>query len=520
MRASLLCLPLLMASFNAAPAQEAHVTDRPNIIMVFTDDHAWQAVSAYSDHLIQTPNLDRIAQEGMRFDRALVPNPLCGPSRASVLTGKYSHKNGFYRNATRPFDGSQWTFPQALQEAGYQTALIGKWHLGDEQAPQGFHHSSVLIGQGPYYNPRFLVDPVGDGNRHEETVTGYTTDIVTDKALEWLVERRESGDERPFLLMVQHKAPHRAWDPAPRHLNAFDDVTIPEPPTLFSDYRSMPRAARLADMRIGETLVARDLKLMDIPGLTDEQRTAWDAYYKPRNAAMREAMLDGDDLVRWKYQRYIKDYLRCILAVDENMGRLLDFIEEEGMRDNTVVVYASDQGFFLGEKGWFDKRWIYEESMRTPLLVRWPGQVEPGTVTKDIVSVIDLAPTFLEMAGVPAPEDVQGQSFVPLLRGERPEDWRESFYFHYYEYPGWHAVRKHYGVVDERYKLAYFYEMDMQEWLLIDRVADPDEQGNFYGYPEYAEVQARLTAELAQLREELEVPDPDPPESYPIGEPY
>jgi arylsulfatase A-like enzyme len=521
MRTSLLALPLLLASSAPMAAQEPAKPERPNILLIFTDDHAWQAVSAYSDHLMQTPNLDRIADEGIRFDRALVPNPISGPSRACVLTGKYSHKNGYYRNATRqPFDGSQWTFPKSLQAAGYETALIGKWHLGDQQAPQGFHYSAVLIGQGPYYNPRILVDPNGDGNRHEETVTGYTTDIVTDWALEWLDERQKSGDERPFLLMLQHKAPHRAWDPAPRHLADFEDVTYPEPPTLFSNHEGMPRAARQADMRISETLVDRDLKLMDIPGLTDEQRAVWDAYYKPRNAAFKEMNLTGDDLVRWKYQRYIRDYLKCVLAVDENVGRVLDYLDETGLSDNTVVVYASDQGFFLGEHGWFDKRWIYEESLRTPMLMRWPGHIEPGSSTDEIVSVIDIAPTFLEMAGAPVPEDVQGRSFVPLLTGETPEDWRDSFYFHYYEYPGWHAVRKHYGVVEKRYKLAYFYEMDMQTWLLIDRIADPSEQTNFYGRPEYAQVTERLKAELERLRAELEVPDPDPPESYPIGEPF
>jgi len=308
--------------------------------------------------------------------------------------------------------------------------------------------------------------------------------------------------------------------PALRHLDEFENETIPEPETLFDDYEDRPRAVRLQDMTIEHTMVARDLKLEEMPFLNDEQRAQWNAVYEPRNEAFREADLKGDDLTRWKYQRYIKDYLRCIRGVDENVGRLLDYLDESGLAENTIVIYCSDQGFFLGEHGWFDKRWIDEESLRTPLLVRWPGHTKPGTVSRDLVSVIDFAPTFCDLAGVPADEGVHGRSLVPVLNGNTPEDWRDVFYYHYYEYPGWHAVRKHYGVADGRYKLVYFYEMDMNEWHLVDLEADPHELRNFYNDPAYADVQARLHVALDDVRVELNVPDPDPQESFPIREPF
>lgn len=511
-----LSLPVLTAfTLLAASASAAK---QPNIVWIFSDDHAWQAVSAYSGDLIDTPNIDRIAREGMLFQRCLVPNPICGPSRASVLTGKYSHGNGLYRNGSGDFDGTQWTFPQALQGAGYQTALIGKWHLGEATAPTGFDYSNVLIGQGPYYNPKMLTDTDGDGTREEVQHHGYTTDLLTDMAIDWIGGRKDA--EKPFMLMMQHKAPHRPWMPAPRHFDALENVTIPEPPTLFANYDGMPRAARLADMTIAHTMTARDLKLEAMPGLDDEQRAVWDAAYGPRNAAFRAAKLTGDDLTRWKYQRYIKDYLRCVMAVDESVGRVLDYLEANGLAENTMVVYASDQGFYLGENGWFDKRWIYDVSMRTPFLVRWPGHIAPGSECRDLVSVIDVAPTLCEVAGAPIPAGTHGRSMVPLMEGTTPEDWRKSFYFHYYEYPGWHAVRKHYGVVEDRYKLVHFYEEDMREWQLVDTVADPLEQKNFHDDPAYAEIAAGLHAELDRLRAELAIPEVDPPETYPEGDPY
>jgi arylsulfatase A-like enzyme len=458
-------------------------------------------------NLIQTPNIDRLAKDGMIFHRCLVPNSICGPSRATVLTGKYSHKNGFYNNSRRQFDGSQTTFPKLLQAAGYQTALIGKWHLGSD--PTGFDHWDILPGQGAYYNPPMIRN--GERIKRE----GYTTDIITDLSLEWLKKRDPS---KPFLLMSQHKAPHRAWEPAPRHLGHDGDRKYPEPTTLFDDFSERGEAERKQDMSIEKTMTDNDLKLVEWRNLTPGQQESWKSHYEPRNTAFREASLEGKDLIRWKYNRYMHDYLGCVKAVDENVGRLLDYLDESGLATNTIVVYSSDQGFYLGEHGWFDKRWIFEESLRTPLLIRWPGVVKPGSENRSIVSVLDFAQTFLAAAGVTAPADMQGASLVPLLRGQSPENWRTNFYYHYYEYPGWHSVRKHYGVVTDRYKLVHFYGPDVEPyWELFDLQNDPNEKKSFYGHADYAETQRDLHAELRRLRAELDVPAEDPPESFTSG---
>ena len=502
--------------WGAKPARAASGR-RPNILFIFCDDHAYQAISAYQEvsayhlKLNETPSIDRLAREGMRFDNCFVTNSICGPSRAVIQTGKYSHLNGFFCNGDK-FDGHQQTFPKLLQKAGYQTAIIGKWHLGTHMAPQGYDYSEVLIGQGPYYNPPMLRDANGDGQRERVKYVGYTTDIITDLALNWLQKKRDPN--KPFLLMVQHKAPHRNWQPGPKYLHLYDDVTIPEPDTLFDDYSGRGTPAKTQDMTIARTMTPFDLKLTPPRNLTPEQLRIWNAAYEPKNEAFRKANLQGKDLVRWKYQRYMKDYLRCIASVDENVGRLLDYLDRTGLAENTVVIYSSDQGFFLGEHGWFDKRWIYEESLRTPLLVRWPRVVQAGSVNKDIVSNLDFAETFLDLAGVPIPSDMQGRSLVPLLKGQTPGDWRKSLYYHYYEFPGSHHVRRHYGVVDGRYKLIHFYEPDVNEWELYDLQSDPKELRSVYGEPEYASVQKRLRAELVRLRKELKVPDPDPPQSY------
>jgi len=509
----LLCLSALgivTAVFAWSPVAAA-APPRPNILFIYCDDHAYQAISAYQEvsayglNLNQTPNIDRLADEGMRFDNCFVTNSICGPCRAVIQTGKYSHLNGFYCNGDR-FDGHQQTFPKLLQAAGYQTAVVGKWHLGTHMAPQGFDYAEVLKGQGPYYNPPMLKN--GQPTKH----IGYTTDIITDLALRWLKEEREPN--RPFMLMYQHKAPHRNWQPGPEHLTTYDDVTIPEPDTLFDDYEGRGTPAKTQDMTIAHTMNASDLKLNPPRNLTDEQRARWNAAYEPKNRKFREANLQGKELVRWKYQRYMKDYLRCIASVDDNVGRVLDWLDETGLAENTVVIYSSDQGFYLGEHGWFDKRWIYEESLRTPLLVRWPGVVAPASTNQTIVSNLDLAETFLDIAGVAVPGDMQGRSFVPLLKGTPPDDWREVFYYHYYEFPGAHSVRRHYGVADGRYKLIRFYEPDVDEWELYDLKSDPRELTSVYGSPEYAEVQARLEGQLKRLRKELKVPEPDPPASY------
>lgn len=483
----------------------AHAATRPNIVFIFSDDHAYQAISAYGEgrKLIQTPNIDRIGKEGMRFDRCLVTNSICGPSRAAILTGKYSHLNGFYNNSNSRFDGSQTTFPKLSQASGYQTAIVGKWHL--ESDPTGFDFWQILPGQGIYYNPPM--------NRNGERIktTGYVTDIVTDESLKWLQNRDKN---KPFLLMCQQKAPHREWAPALRDLNFDNDRKYPEPPTLFDDYNGRGIAERDQDMTIEKTMNNVDMKLRAPGSLTPEQKKEWDAYYEPRNEAFRKANLSGKDLVRWKYQRYMHDYLACIKGVDDNVGRLLKYLDDEGLTQNTIVVYASDQGFYLGEHGWFDKRWIFEESVRTPLLVRWPGVTKAGRVSKDLVSNLDFGETLLEAAGVPVPSEMQGRSFIPILRGKTPHDWRKAFYYHYYEFPDPHRVRPHYGVVTDRYKLVHFYGTSDAYWELFDLKTDPHELRSVYGQPKYAKVQKNLLGELTRLRTELKVPENDPPRVF------
>ena len=473
----------------------------PNILFIFTDDHSANAISAYGSVINDTPNIDRLAREGMLFENCFVTNSICAPSRATILTGKYSHLNGQLTNAER-FDGSQQTFPKLLQEAGYETAMIGKWHL--RSAPTGFEYWRVLIGQGPYYNPpiRTATDTV--------QYTGYTTDIITDLALEWL--RNERDAEKPFMLMYQHKAPHRRWDPGPDHLTMYDGETIPEPPTLFDDYSGRTSAARTQNMQISENLSARDLKIIPPPELTPEQLEVWNAAYGPKNEEIRANPLTGDDLVRWKYQRYIKDYLRAVASVDDNIGRILGYLEDEGLSENTIVIYNSDQGWYLGEHGWYDKRWMYEESLRTPFIVRWPGHIPAGSRNDDFVSNLDFAATFLDLAGAPIPEDLQGKSIKPLFLGETPENWRTSHYYQYYEYPGSHCVQRHYGVRTDRYKLIYFYMVD--EWELFDLESDPHELNSVYEDPEYADIVSELNTELNRLRSHYDVTE----DTRPSGE--
>ena len=478
---------------TACSAGESHL---PNILFVFTDDHAAHAISAYGSQINETPNIDRLAAEGMLFRNAFVTNSICAPSRATVLTGQYGHLNGVptNREALHP---TTLTFPKLLREAGYQTAIVGKWHL--KERPAGFDHYEVLRGQGPYYNPTlFTPDDSVD-------YTGYTTDIITDRALEWLRNARDAS--RPFLLMYQHKAPHRRWDPGPDHLTTYDDVTVPEPETLFDDYGGRTTAALEQEMTIAHHLDARDLKFVAPPELTAEQLETWNAAYQPKNDAFQASGPTGDDLVRWKYQRYIKDYLRTIASVDDNLGRVLDYLDESGLAENTVVVYTSDQGFYLGDHGWFDKRWMYEESLRTPLLVRWPGVVAPGSINEDLVQNLDFAETLLDVAGAAVPAEMQGRSLVPLLRGGTPADWRDAIYYQYFEYPGWHMVRRHYGVRTQQYKLVHYYEIG--EWELFDLHADPRELRSVYDDASYADVVARLETRLGELREQYAVPEED-----------
>lgn len=495
----LLASQFLMFTLHAAAA------NRPNIVFIFSDDHAYQAISAYNDprKLIETPNIDRIAKEGMRLDRCLVTNSICGPSRASVLTGKYSHKNGFYNNSNSKFDGSQVTAPKLLQGAGYQTAVIGKWHLISD--PTGFDFWQILPGQGVYYNPPMI--------RNGERIKGdgYVTDIITDASLDWLKQRDKS---KPFLLMCQHKAPHREWEPALRHLNHDNDRKYEEPSTLFDDYAGRGIAERDQDMTLAKTITPRDMKLVPLAQLTPDQKKEWDAYYGPRNEAFVKANLSGHELTSWRYQRYMHDYLGCIKAVDESVGRVLKYLDDEGLADNTIVIYSADQGFFLGEHGWFDKRWIFEESLRAPLLVRWPGVTKPGSTTRDIVSNLDFAETFLDAAGIPIPAEMQGRSIRAVLAGRTPADWRKAFYYQYYEYPQPHHVRPHYGVITDRYKLVQFYGTGEDYTELFDLKDDPRELMSVFGDPAHAAVQKELQSELVRLRKELQVPEQDSQEAF------
>ncbi len=499
---TVLSLVVLAALTHVITAAEGK---RPNIVIFFSDDHTTQAVSAYNEKrkLLQTPEIDRIANEGMRFDRCLVTNSICGPSRATTITGTYSHINGQYNNSNSKFDGDQVTFPKLLQAAGYQTAMIGKWHISS--LPQGFDFWQILPGQGAYYNPDFI--KMGE----KVKVEGYCSDIIGDLSLEWLDKRDKN---KPFLLMSQHKAPHREWEPALRHLGFDNDRVYSEPETLFDNYSGRGIAEKDQDMSIDVTMTERDVKLIAPKRLTTEQKEKWDAYYEPRNAKMRAANLKGKELIRWKYQRYMHDYLACVKGVDENVGRVMKKLEDEGLLENTLVIYCSDQGFFLGEHGWFDKRWIFEESLRTPFVVRWPGVIKPGSVNNQLVSLLDVAQTMCDVAGVPAHERMQGRSLMPIFKGENPTDWRQSFYYHYYEYPSPHKVRPHEGVVTERYKLVKFYGTGEDYMELFDTLTDPQEMKSVYGDPAYAEAQQHLTAELVRLRKELKVPDETPMEAH------
>ncbi len=473
---------------------------RPNILFIMSDDHGYQAVSAYGYGLNHTPNIDRIAAEGAIFTRATVTNSICAPSRAVLLTGKHSFINGKVDNV-QPFNWDQPNFPKLLQANGYQTAMIGKIHL--DGLPQGFDYSMVLPGQGEYYNPDFLV------NGERQHFEGYVTDITTEYALKWLDEMRDK--DKPFCLLYHQKAPHRNWKPAEKYLNLFDDKEFEPPATFFDDYSGRGTAAHEQEMKIdGEAMWGHDFKLLVAPNgdstnfvnqlkrFTPEQREKWLAAYTPKNEAMKAANLTGKDLAIWKFNRYIKDYLRTVQSVDDGVGEVLDYLDQHGLAENTIVVYTSDQGFYLGEHGWFDKRFMYEESFRTPLLMRYPKEIKAGTEISSLVQNLDFAPTLLDYAGVEAPVEMQGESFRDLVSGATDE-WRDAVYYTYYEYPSVHMVKRHYGVATDRYKLMHFY-YDIDEWELYDLVEDPNELKNVYDDPAYSTVQAMMHEKLDSLR--------------------
>ena len=473
-----------------SPAQAKD--QRPNILFVFTDDHAPHAIGAYNGWLKSvnpTPNIDRLARGGMLFEKSFCSNSICGPSRAVIMTGKHSHKNGFMNNGNS-FDWNQQIFPKLLQKAGYQTAIYGKSHLKGQ--PQGFDDWAVLPGQGLYYNPDMIFP---NGRRR---IDGYCTDVVTDLAVEWLTKKRQDG--QPFMMMVQHKAPHRNWMPALRHLHLYDDIEIPEPATLFDKWEDNAPPARHQELEIDRHMDLNYDLFVDLtpdynqPASQKRQdRSAWNnmkrmspaqleqwrAAYAPKDAEFHKAKLSGKALVRWKFQRYAKNYLRCVKGVDESVGRLRATLKDLGLADNTIVIYCSDQGFYIGDHGWYDKRWMYEESLMMPFIVNWPGVTKPGSRDTHLIQNLDYAETFLDIAGAKIPADMQGSSLVPLLRGQTPKDWRTSIYYHYYEYPSVHMIPRHYGIRTERYKLMHFYQFG-NEWELYDLKSDPDELQNLY----------------------------------------
>lgn len=484
-------------------------TTRPNIIYMMSDDHGYQAISAYGYGLNHTPNIDKLADDGMLFTRAFVTNSICGPSRAVMLTGKHSHINGFKDNHST-FNGDQQTVVKLLHNAGYQTAIVGKWHLISD--PQGFDYWNIVPGQGDYYNPDFIENGV------RKKVTGYVTNLTTDFAINWLNQRDKS---KPFFLVYQQKAPHRNWMPEEKYYHLFDSVMFPVPSNYFDDYNTRTKAAREQEMEIATHMhYAYDLKLaFDLPKekqiglganwqniynrLTPEEKRKWEAAYSPSIEAFKQANLSGKELALWKYQRYMRDYLRCVQSVDDNVGRLMEYLKANGLDKNTIIIYTSDQGFYLGEHGWFDKRWMYEESFRTPLIVKWPGVTNKKLTTSMMVQNLDFAETILEMAGLPIPADMQGKSFAPLLRGKQRTPLHDALYYHFYENIE-HKVAKHVGVRTSRYKLIYFYEN--KEWELYDLQKDKNELNNVFYSPSYSTVRKMMEQKLLKLKQEYKDP--------------
>lgn len=503
---ALFCLALLGFSACQKQAPDEEKNQKPNILFIITDDHSYQTLSAYDDRFIQTPNLDRIAKEGVIFRNSFVSNSICAPSRAVMLTGKHSHINGHLDNTTR-FDSSQVTLPKLLQAADYQTAITGKWHLRSK--PMGFDHYEVLIGQGNYYNTDFIEN--GERKRSE----GYVTDVITDKALSWLDSRNQEG---PFALFVHHKATHRIWMPDTSLLDEFEGVEFEVPDNYFDDYEGREAAAAHV-MGIDRDMdLVYDLKMLDEGGelktkyrkayermygrMNEAQKVAWDEYYDPIIKDFLAKKRVGEELALWKYQRYMQDYLKCVQSVDNNVGRLLDYLDEQGLSENTLVIYTSDQGFYMGEHGWFDKRFMYEESFRTPLLMRYPKGFQKGEVS-ELVQNIDYAPTMLDFAGLKVPADMQGISLKSLLQQDK-EDIRDALYYHYYEFPNEHGTKKHYGIRTDRYKLIHFYE-DIDSWELYDLESDPKEMKNLINDPAQAELIAELKEQLKALQKEYKV---------------
>ena len=504
---------LLTIACNTKINTSKKTAQKPNIVFIMADDHAIQAISAYGhpiSKMANTPNIDRIAENGAIFQNSFVTNSICGPSRAVILTGKHSHINGFRQNGDH-FNGSQPTLPKMLQQSGYNTAVFGKWHL--HGYPEGFDDWKIIVDQGNYYNPDFIEH--GDTTRIE----GYATDIITNDALQWLQQDRT--DSLPFFLMVQHKAPHRNWMPALRHANLYDSIQFPLPDSYFPDFNKQWASKEQLQTIYNDMYEGHDLKMTksfgstqllnnpwttDFDRMTPKQHDAWDAAYLDKNNDFHKAHLTGKDLAIWKGQRYLQDYMATIAAVDEGVGKILDYLEESGLDKNTLVVYTSDQGFWMGENGWFDKRFMYEESFKTPLLMQLPGTIRPGTKINAMVQNLDFAPTFLELTGFSnLSKDMQGESFFGLLNGTLNEDdYRDVVYYHYYDYPAFHMVKKHYGIRTKRYKLIHFYD-DIDTWELYDLEKDPDEKMNLIMNTDYAQVLHRMRVKLDSVQTHYKV---------------
>jgi arylsulfatase A-like enzyme len=476
---------------TSVPAQTQR-SNRPNIIFIMTDDHAAHAIGAYGSRVNQTPNLDRLAREGALLTSVFATNSICTPSRAAILTGQYSHLNGV--TMFNRFDSSRMTVARLLQAGGYHTGMIGKWHLGSD--PAGFDRWEILPGQGAYRNPVFYTAS------DEKTYTGrYATEVITERAMDFVETRPR---DKPFFLMMHHKAPHRPWEPSEGHAEQFAKKRFPEPVTFWDSYATRTDALKENQQRIAADLTNRDLKLPQPPGLAGPDLTRWNGTKPDTVTILRDGKsvtLTGEALVRWKYQRYMQDYLATVQSVDDSVGQLLAFLDKAGLARNTLVVYTSDQGFFLGDHGLFDKRFMYEESIRMPFLVRWPAGIKPGTRSDALGLNIDFAPTFLELAGLPASADMQGRSLLPVLRGRAPTDWRTSMYYRYYHDPGDHNTRAHLGVRTRTHKLIHFWKKD--QWELFDLVNDPYELHNLYGEPGQEALTATLKAELARLKKSV-----------------
>ena len=517
-------LLLFIVVYILGCSRNSETKTKPNILFIMSDDHAYQAISAYDNRLIQTPNIDKIANEGMLFNNACVTNSICAPSRAVILTGKHSHLNGKIDNHAK-FDDSQTTFPQLFQKAGYQTAMFGKLHFGNN--PKGVDDFLILPGQGDYINPKFI------GKDKDTIITGYVTDIITDLTLNWFKTKRDEA--KPFLMMYLHKAPHRAWWPSPEKFAEFYEKEFPEPKTLFDDYSGRGTAAKTAEMNIlthmqymhdskvrpstieemgkiepeivyvkGDgTLMRPTAKGFNDPfgRANEEQKKKYDITLDKISKDFKAnwPKMNNKAKMKWKFQRYMQDYLATISSVDDNVGRVLNYLEESGLDKNTIVVYTSDQGFYLGEHGWFDKRFIYDESFKTPLMIKWPNVIKPGTTSEEMVQNLDFAQTFLEAAMIEAPNDMQGESLIPLLKGDSEKWNRNAVYYHYYEYPSVHMAKRHYGIVNKEFKLTHFY-YDVDEWELYDRLKDPNEINNVYKDSEYKDVVEKLTQELKEMR--------------------